>query len=62
MRMKRRIYMIKEYEDAWALGIQYNEAVSAYDSEPSEDNYLAMAELKERLEHAILEEESEEYV
>jgi hypothetical protein len=53
--------MIKDYEDTWALGIQYNEAVSAYDSEPNEDNYLAMAELKERLEHAILEEESEEY-
>lgn len=53
--------MIKEYEDAWALGIQYNNAVYIYNSEPSEDNYLAMAELKERLEHAILEEESEEY-
>ena len=54
--------MIKDYEDAWALGIQYNEAISAYNSDPSEDNWLAMAELKERLEHAILEEESEEYV
>lgn len=53
--------MIKDYEDAWALGIQYNNAVYVYNSEPSEDNWLAMAELKERLEHAILEEESEEY-
>ncbi len=53
--------MIKDYEDAWVLGIQYNEALSEYTSEPSEDNYLAMAELKERLAHAILEEESEEY-
>ena len=52
--------MIKDYEDAWALGMQYNEAISVYNAEPSEDNYLAMAELKERLEHAILEEESEE--
>ncbi len=54
--------MIKDYEDAWALGLQYNEALSEYNSEPNEDNYLAMAELKERLEHAVLEEESEEYV
>lgn len=54
--------MIKEYEDAWVLGLQYNEAVSIYNSEPNEDNYLTMAELKERLEHAVLEEESEEYV
>lgn len=54
--------MIKDYEDAWALGLQYNEAIFAYNSEPNEDNYLVMAELKERLEHAILEEESEEYV
>ena len=54
--------MIKDHEDTWALGLQYNEAVSTYDSEPNEDNWLAMAELKERLEHAILEEESEEYV
>lgn len=54
--------MIKDYEDAWALGMQYNEAISVYNSEPSEDNWLAMAELKERLEHAVLEEESEEDV
>ncbi len=54
--------MIKDYEDAWALGLQYNEALSEYNSEPNEDNWLAMAELKERLEHAVLEEESEEYV
>lgn len=27
--------MIKEYEDAWALGIQYNEAISVYNSEPN---------------------------
>ena len=53
--------MIKDYEDTWALGAQYNEALSEYNSEPNEDNYFAMAELKERLEHAILEEESEEY-
>ena len=53
--------MIKDYEDTWALGMQYNEALNEYNSEPSEDSYLAMAELKERLEHAILEEESEEY-
>lgn len=53
--------MVKDYEDAWALGMQYNEAVSVYNSGPNEDNWLIMAELKERLEHAILEEESEEY-
>lgn len=53
--------MIKEYEDAWALSLQYNEALNEYNSEPSEDNWLKMAELKERLAHAILEEESEEY-
>ena len=53
--------MIKEYEDAWALGMQYNSTVAEYNAEPSEDNWLAMAELKERLKHAILEEESEEY-
>ncbi len=54
--------MIKDYEDAWALGLQYNEALNTYNSEPNEDNWLAMAELKERLENAILEEENEEYV
>ena len=53
--------MIKDYEDTWTIEMQYNSAVSEYNSEPNEDNWLAMAELKERLEHAILEEESEEY-
>lgn len=37
--------MIKDYEDAWALGMQYNNAVYVYNSEPNEDNWLAMAEL-----------------